>query len=167
MENESSIRRRRTPAERAQIPDQYHQSGLTQKVFAAQAGISCSALSSWLRPALTNSDSHQPQFVPVPNLLSAGRSSAVYRLPCFPGFASVHPQLIRENSRNSCQSLCPLSFAHIIHRAFALRKFTAAHAIGASSRGVRLKIWFVHHHRLVCLDASGILQIILDSERPR
>jgi len=86
MENESSIRRRRTAAERAQILDQYHQSGLTQKVFAAQAGISCSALNAWLRRALTNVDSHQPQFVPVPNLLSAGRGSAAYRLQWPDGF---------------------------------------------------------------------------------
>ncbi len=86
MENETSIRRRRTPAERAQILDQYHQSGLTQKVFAAQAGISCSALNSWLRRALTNADGNQPQFVPVPNLLATGRGSAAYRLQWPDGF---------------------------------------------------------------------------------
>lgn len=86
MENESSIRRHRTAAERAQILDQYHQSGLTQKVFAAEAGISCSALSSWLRRDLTNADGHQPQFVPVPNLLAAGRGSAAYRLQWPDGF---------------------------------------------------------------------------------
>ena len=86
MENESTIRRRRTPAERAQILDQYHQSGLTQKVFAAQAGISCSALNSWLRRALTHSDGNQPQFIPIPNLLSAGRGSAAYRLQWPDGF---------------------------------------------------------------------------------
>ena len=86
MENESSIRRRRTPAERAQILDQYHQSGLTQKVFAAQAGISCSALNAWLRRARTNADSHQPQFVSLPNLLPAGRGSGAYRLQWPDGF---------------------------------------------------------------------------------
>jgi transposase-like protein len=86
MEYESSIRRRRTPAERAQILDQYHQSGLTQKVFAAQAGISCAALSLWLRRTRTNSAGDQPQFVPVPNLLSAGRGSAAYRLQWPDGF---------------------------------------------------------------------------------
>ena len=86
MENESSNRRRRTPAERAQILEQYHQSGLTQKVFAAQAGISCSALSAWLRRVRTNSAGDQPQFVPVPNLLAAGRGSATYRLQWSDGF---------------------------------------------------------------------------------
>ena len=86
MENESHSRRRRTPAERAQILDQYHQSGLTQKVFAAQAGISCSALNSWLRRARTNSESSPPQFVPVPNLLATGRGSAAYRLLWPDGF---------------------------------------------------------------------------------
>ena len=86
MENESSIRRRRTPAERAQILEQYHQSGLTQKVFAAQAGISYSALNSWLRRALTHSAGNPPQFVPVPNLLAAGRGSPAYRLQWPDGF---------------------------------------------------------------------------------
>ena len=86
MKNEPSIRRRRTPAERAQILDQYHQSGLTQKVFAAQTGISCSALNAWLRRALTQADSHPPQFVPVPNLLAAGRGSPAYRLQWPDGF---------------------------------------------------------------------------------
>jgi len=86
MENELSLRRRRTPAERAQILDQYHQSGLPQKVFAAQAGISCAALSSWLRRARSDSAGGQPQFVPVPNLLAAGRGSATYRLQWSDGF---------------------------------------------------------------------------------
>ena len=86
MENEASIRHRRTPAERAQILDQYHQSGLTQQVFAAQAGISCSALSSWLRRARTNADSNPPQFVTLPNLLATGRGSAAYRLQWPDGF---------------------------------------------------------------------------------
>jgi transposase-like protein len=86
MENESNNRRRRTPAERAQILDQYHQSGLTQKVFAAQVGISCSALNSWLRRAHTNDESNRPQFVAVPNLLATGRGSAAYRLQWPDGF---------------------------------------------------------------------------------
>ena len=86
MENESSIRRRRTPAERAQILDQYHQSGLTQQVFAAQAGVSCATLSSWLRQAHRHAESHQPRFVPVPNLLASGRGGAAYRLQWPDGF---------------------------------------------------------------------------------
>lgn len=86
MENESTIRRRRTPAERAQILDQYHQSGLTQKVFAAQAGLSYSALNSWLRRVRTNADRQPPQFVPVPNLLTTARGSATFRLQWPDGF---------------------------------------------------------------------------------
>ena len=85
MKNESR-NRRRTPAERAQVLEQYHQSGLSQKVFAAQAGISCSALSSWLRQAFRKADSHPPEFVPVPNLLAPGRGSAAYRLQWPDGF---------------------------------------------------------------------------------
>jgi len=87
MKNETIIRRHRTPAERAQILAEYHQSGLTQKVFAVQAGISCSALSSWLRRAAANSNNQQPQFLRVPNLLSAGRGSAAYRLQWADGFS--------------------------------------------------------------------------------
>jgi len=83
---ESTNRRRRTPAERSQILDQYRQSGLTQKVFAAQAGISCSALNAWLRRATAPSDSNPPQFVSVPNLFTTGRGSAAYRLQWPDGF---------------------------------------------------------------------------------
>jgi transposase-like protein len=86
MENESGNRRRRTAAERARILDQYHQSGLTQKVFAAQVGISCSALNSWLRRAHANDESNRPQFVAVPNLLTTGQGSAAYRLQWPDGF---------------------------------------------------------------------------------
>jgi hypothetical protein len=62
------------------------QSGLTQKVFAAQVGISCSALNSWLRRAHTNDESNRPQFVAVPNLLATGPGSAAYRLQWPDGF---------------------------------------------------------------------------------
>ena len=86
MENESSIRRWRTPAQRAQILEQYHHSGLPQKVFAAQAGISCSTLNAWLRRALPKADRPPPQFVSVPNLLATGRGSAAYRLQWPDGF---------------------------------------------------------------------------------
>jgi hypothetical protein len=60
---------------------------LTQKVFAAQAGISCSALSSWLRQAAGNAVSAKPQFIAVPNLLLAARGGAAYRLQWPDGFA--------------------------------------------------------------------------------
>ena len=43
-------------------------------------------MSSWLRRAAANSNSHQPQFLRVPNLLSAGRGSAAYRLQWPDGF---------------------------------------------------------------------------------
>jgi len=59
---------------------------LTQKVFAAQVGISCSALNSWLRRAPTNDESNRPQFVAVPNLLATGPGSAAYRLQWPDGF---------------------------------------------------------------------------------
>ena len=59
---------------------------ITKEVFAAQAGISCAALSSWLRRVRSDSAGNQPQFVPVPNLLPAGRGGATYRLQWPDGF---------------------------------------------------------------------------------
>lgn len=86
MENESSIHRRRTPAERAQILAEYHQSGLTPKVFAGQLGLGYSTLSLWLRQASAGSDRTRPEFVAVPNLLSARPPGAAYRLQWPDGF---------------------------------------------------------------------------------
>jgi len=86
MENASTIRRRRTPTERAQILAEYHQSNLTQEAFAIQAGISCSALSSWLRKAAAPPEAVGPKLVAVPNLFSAGRPAAAYRLQWPDGF---------------------------------------------------------------------------------
>jgi len=51
MEDLLKKRPHRTPEQRAQILADYRQSGLTQKVFAAQTGIGNSTLSLWLRKA--------------------------------------------------------------------------------------------------------------------
>jgi transposase-like protein len=80
MENELDRRAHRTPEQRAQILADYRQSGLTQKVFAAQAGIGCSTLSFWLRRANGSQSTHLPAFIPVPNLLPAGGRAAPYRI---------------------------------------------------------------------------------------
>ncbi|MGH7940992.1 MAG: IS66 family insertion sequence element accessory protein TnpA [Limisphaerales bacterium] len=78
MENTSSLRPRRTAAQRAQILHDYRQSGLTQKAFAAQAGVGYSTLSSWIRKAAGQSGD-APQFIPVPNLLP-GAGAISYRI---------------------------------------------------------------------------------------
>jgi transposase-like protein len=44
-------RRRRTVEERGELVERYVESGLTQRVFALEAGISVSSLQLWLRQA--------------------------------------------------------------------------------------------------------------------
>ncbi len=80
MQNSVSARPHRTAAQRAQILTAYHRSDLTQKAFAAQAGIGCSTLASWLRKATACQSADQPAFVAVPNLLPAPGAATAYRL---------------------------------------------------------------------------------------
>jgi len=80
MQNSISARPHRTAAQRAQILTAYHRSDLTQKAFAAQAGIGCSTLASWLRKATACPSADQPAFVAVPNLLPAPGAATAYRL---------------------------------------------------------------------------------------
>jgi transposase-like protein len=80
MENLLEKRPHRRPGQRAQILADYRQSGLTQKVFAAQAGIGCSTLSLWLRKANGSRSSSPPAFIPVPNLLPTVGLAAPYRI---------------------------------------------------------------------------------------
>lgn len=88
MENSTSNRPHHTPEQRAQILSDYHQSGLTQKAFAAQAGIGCSTLTFWLRKAAAAAaNGSQPAFVPVPNLLSAAGRAMPYRIEFAQGLA--------------------------------------------------------------------------------
>ncbi|MGH9447692.1 MAG: IS66 family insertion sequence element accessory protein TnpA [Terriglobia bacterium] len=79
MENLLEKRPHRTPEQRAQILADYRQSGLSQKAFAAQAGIGNSTLSLWLGKA-KGSQSNRPPFIPVPNLLPAGGGATPYRI---------------------------------------------------------------------------------------
>ena len=60
----------------------YRRSQLTQKAFAAQAGIGYSTLTFWLRKTATVKKSGQAAFVPVPNLFSssAAAPAPAYRL---------------------------------------------------------------------------------------
>ena len=58
----------------------YRRSQLTQKAFAAQAGIGYSTLTFWIRKAATVKKSGQAAFVPVPNLFSPAAAAPAYRL---------------------------------------------------------------------------------------
>ena len=61
---------------------------MTQKEFAAQAGISVSTLQAWLRKASARPSGDGSVFVAVPNLLSASPSAPAYRLQ-WPGGLSL------------------------------------------------------------------------------
>ena len=79
MERLTRVRRRHTPAQRDRILAAYERSRLTQKEFAAQAGIGCSTLTSWLRRSALKI-SNPAAFVSVPNLFPATAARPAYRL---------------------------------------------------------------------------------------
>jgi hypothetical protein len=58
----------------------YQRTRLTQREFAAQAGIGYSTLTLWLRKATTGRAASRPSFVPVPNLFPATAAAPAYRL---------------------------------------------------------------------------------------
>ena len=80
MQRPTRVQRRRTAAQRQEILAAYQRSHLTQKEYAAQAGIGYSTLMFWLRKAATAKLSHAAAFVPVPNLFSAAAVTPAYRL---------------------------------------------------------------------------------------
>ncbi len=78
MTNPSKQRQRLSPAQRAELLQTYQHSGLTQRAFAVQAGISLSTLQLWLRAVRTGRTA-TPAFVELPNPLPAAALPA-YRL---------------------------------------------------------------------------------------
>jgi hypothetical protein len=100
MNEKVSVRKRFSPAERSRLLNDYRASGLTQREFAAQAGISLACLSIWLRrerdagPAPVG----QVSFVEIPSapprdsfptpLGSASAESFCYKAH-FPGGISI------------------------------------------------------------------------------
>lgn len=80
MQRSTRISRRCTPAQRAKILAAYQRSRLTQKEFAAQAGIGYSTLTLWLRKSTTAKKPDRSAFVPVPNLFSVASAAPAYRL---------------------------------------------------------------------------------------
>lgn len=80
MQRLTRVQRHHTAAQRQEILTAYQRSQLTQKEFAAQAGIGCSTLTSWLRKAAPAKPSGAAAFVPVPNLFSAAAVAPAYRL---------------------------------------------------------------------------------------
>jgi hypothetical protein len=88
MQSSTLVRKHRTAAQRRGILRDYRRSQMTQKEFAAQAGLSVSALQAWLRKAAVGPCANDSVFVAVPNLLSASPAPPVYRLQ-WPGGLSL------------------------------------------------------------------------------
>jgi hypothetical protein len=79
MQTSPAHRKRLTAAQREEILKAYQRSKLTQRAFAAQAGIGLSTLRLWLRKSAT-ARAESGGFVELPNLLSQPPAGAVYRL---------------------------------------------------------------------------------------
>ena len=80
MQNKVSVGKHRTPAQRKQVLADYRRSRLSQRAFAAQAGVGVSTLQLWLRQERDAPAGQATTFVPVPNLLAQPPASAGYRL---------------------------------------------------------------------------------------
>jgi hypothetical protein len=73
-------RKRLTQAQRDRILQDYQQSELSQRKFAAQAGIGLTTLQLWLRKAASRAPAPAPRFIEVPNLLGSAPAGSTYRV---------------------------------------------------------------------------------------
>ena len=80
MQDSTQVRKHRTSTQRESILQDYRRSQMTQKEFAARAGLSISTLQAWLRKAPARQPANDSVFVAVPNLLSASPAAPAYRL---------------------------------------------------------------------------------------
>jgi len=87
MQRRTRVRRRHSPAQKDRLLAQYRRSGLSQRQFAAKAGIGYSTLTLWLRKTAPARKPSKSAFVAVPNLLST-TTPPTYRLR-FSGGLSV------------------------------------------------------------------------------
>jgi transposase-like protein len=100
MRNGAVVRKWSPAAQRAKILAEYHSSGLTQREFAAQAGVSVGTLWNWLRKEGSQRTEEPVSFVEIP--VAEPKSSASYkvRLPggavleIPPGFAVSEVQTL-------------------------------------------------------------------------
>ena len=102
MQRTTRSRRRHTAAQRDKIVAAYRRSRLTQKDFAAQAGIGHSTLTLWLRQAGAR-EPGSSTFVPIANLWPAA-SAPAYRLQLARGVSvEVAPGFCVEELRTLLQ----------------------------------------------------------------
>ena len=108
MQDLTGPRKHFTAEQREKILQSYRGSSLTQKEFAAQAGVSLSTLQAWLRKA-SDAQGPPPGFVAVPNLLAARPAPAAYRLQWPGGLAlEVRSGFAAEELAALLQRLPPL-----------------------------------------------------------
>ena len=74
------VRKHLTQGQRQRVLDSYRRSRLSQREFAAEAGIGVSTLQLWLRKAAASPCTQTTAFVQVPNLLAQAPAPSVYRL---------------------------------------------------------------------------------------
>jgi len=81
MQTPFQRRSRSTKAERQQLLQEYRRSALSQRAFAAQAGIGLSTLAAWLRREPIDRMPKAVEFVSLPGPgVTPEKASAVYRL---------------------------------------------------------------------------------------
>ena len=86
MQDAAHARKHLTSAQREKILRDHLETQLTDRAFAAQAGVSVSALYAWRRKAAAGKP--DASFVAVPNLLSPAPAAPAYRLQ-WPGGLSL------------------------------------------------------------------------------
>ena len=81
MRNGVFVRKWSTAAQRAKAVTDYRASGLTQREFAARAGISVGTLGNWLRQAGNPPAAEPVSFLELPRLGTAARAAYKVHLP--------------------------------------------------------------------------------------
>lgn len=80
MQTRLIVGRRVSSTQRQKIVERYRRSGLSQREFAARAGIGLSTLQLWLRKAQVDACAERGKFVEIPNVLVKSPATAAYRL---------------------------------------------------------------------------------------
>ena len=88
MRTSLSVREHLTPVQRQKVLEAWQSSPLTDKEFAAQAGVGVSTLHAWRRRSAARPPGRPATFVAVPNLLAAVPVAPVFRLH-WPGGLSL------------------------------------------------------------------------------
>ena len=87
MQISKAVRKHASPARRREVLENYRQTHLNQRDFAAQAGISVSTLHKWLQTSPVVAASDLPQFVALPNVVPRPTPGPDYRLVLPSGIA--------------------------------------------------------------------------------